>query len=598
MTGPQLDYALAALVFALALCAAAGLGLARWERWRSREARVEGTWLELGLACVALGWGWWQAVAIMAVRNPRWLPICSDMQEYLAYTTRFMDPGLGALSAYRYPLQPALAAAWAQLSGASAAIATQEVALAAAALLPLALYALGRVLAPGPVALAGALLVTASPVWIEQLGRPSDYMLAALLQVLALAAVSWALHRGGPWRQLLAGLALAALMACTPKALTLLLLALPLLLGMILVRELSSPARVGLQLLALLAPLALVWWLYSTISWELRSLEHATIRVLEYAWHEVGSHVSRISFDSVGRSDGPEGYWVVGQAEALWNLPKTVGFLLEVPRHAPQAFEGRSYLAEALRSGLGLGSLAWLALVPVALLGSGPGRPRGWRAWVAWGAAAALLGLALYATARSLTLIRPHPRYLIGLAVLLPPLVPVGAAALVRCIPSLRDLRLLWLPVPLLALVLLLSGGGPVGAGARALAAEQVGSKDPGSLRALGGVAELVELVQPGDQVVDFTPGGLAVAGLLQLPVELAWRPLGDPGGIAPVDPHSGGRRFVVDPCETVQRDHYRAHWGPHAGLFQRDARFHRRAHCVYEDMQPERGLSFGEGPT
>ena len=594
MQDPQLDVALGLLIAALVVCTAAAWGLRRWQPWAGLEQRWGGARLEVAMVLGALAWGGWQVAVQLPARNPQLLPICGDMQEYLAYTTRFVDPAFGALSAYRYPLQPALAAGLCRLTGLTPVQGTQAVVLAAAALLPLALYLLGRLLAPRPVALAGALLTVATPAWIGMLGRPSDYMLSSLLMVLALAAVVAALLRGAAWRQLLAGVALAGFMAATPKALTLLLLALPLLLVAVLVRRLPAPKPLLLDLAALAAPLVLTWWVFAGFDWEIRSLEHATIRVLEYAWHEVDFPVSSSMFPEILRGQAVEGYWVVGQGAALWGLPRTIAFLLHVRDYAPAAFQGRALFVAALHSGLGLGSLLWLALVLPALTACGLAPGRGWRCRVGQVLAAAFLGLSLYILARSLTLIQPHPRYLLALASPLLLLAVVGAAACLRWLgPAWRSWQLVWLPVLLVALVVLGRQGGAVGGHARALVAarEQAGDEHPA--RELRGIAELTDLLRPSDQVVDFTPGGLAIASLLQRHPLLVWRPLGGALGLAAVEPNPMGRRFVVDPCETMNHEEYRAGWGANSGLFRRSTRYQRVAWCVYEDTRPELELRF-----
>jgi len=593
---PRLDLALAVVLGCALLCAAVGVPLARSERWVRWEKRWGGRWLEGGMVALCLGCSAWLTLGLLRVRNPDLLPLCNDLQEYLGYVTRFVDPEYGRLSAYRYPLQPALAAQVCELWGLTPARGMVVVAVGAALGVPLALYALGRQLAPRPVALAGALLVVAAPSWIAMLGRPSDYMLSGLLQVLVLAAVVAALLRPGPWRALLAGVALAVFMASTPKALTLLLLALPALLAALLIRHPRRPALLVGSLLALLAPLALCWWAFSTVDWELRSLEHATIRVLEYAWHDVGYPISKADFPEVGRGEAVEGFWVVGQLEALRRLPDTLRFLLHVPVVAPEAFHGRALLEQALRAGVGLGSMAWLLLVVPAVAAMGVRRTQGWKGWAYGALAAGFLGLALATQVRSLTLILPEERYLIALVMVLPLLMLVGAVALLRlALPAVRSAQLLWLPVLLLVLGLLGRSGGPVGLSSRAVLADQhrvsamhrVFFEDLGSLSGV---------VAPADQVVDYTPGGLAVASLLGEHPSLQWRPLilrlDHTEAFTPVPANPNGRRFVVDTCDTMSPHEYEYQWGRASGPFAHDRRFVRRGTCIYEDTQPELPLA------
>lgn len=588
---PSVDLPLGLLAATVLACGLAALALARWPRWQRWERRWGGAWLEGAMLLLLLGCSAWFTATTIAVRTPELLPACGDLGEYLAYTARFVDPEHGALSAYRYPLQPAIAAALCRLLGLTPASGTMAVAIGAATLVPGALYLLGRLLAPKPVALAGALLVLASPAWVAMLGRPSDYMLSGLLQLVVMAAVVAALQRAGPWRLLGAGLALAALMASTPKALTMLLLALPLLVLAVLVHHVRQPARLALALLGLAAPLALCWWLFSTIDWELRSLEHATIRVLEYAWHEVGHPVSKLQFPEVIRASGVEGYWVVGRADALSNLHRTIAFLRHVPGVAPDAFQGRALLAEALRSGLGLASLAWLVLVVPGVVAVARLRDAGWRAKVGWALAAGFLAVSLATQAQALTFIVPHERYLLALALALPLLVVVGMSALARlAIPPARRLQLAWLPVLVLALVLLGLGSGGLGADARARVASGALHRDEVSGRPLAELAALQPSLAPGDQVVDLTLEGLAVASLLQAHPILVARPwtiaVDADGALQPVAPHSGGRRILVDPCRGDGPP------SPTIGRLQHEVRYKRISPCIFEDSQPERPLT------
>jgi hypothetical protein len=587
---PTHDLALTLLAATVLACGLAGLALARWPRWQRWEKRWGSAWLEGAMVLLVLGCSVWLTASTLAARNPQMLPACGDLGEYLAYTARFVDPAWGALSAYRYPLQPALAATLCDLLGLTPAAGTMAVAIAAAASVPLALYLLGRLLAPGPVAAAGALLVLATPAWIGMLSRPSDYMLSGLLQILALAAVVAALQRAGPWRLAGAGLTLAALMASTPKALGLLLLALPLLLLVALLRHARQPARLALGLLGLAAPLVLCWWLFSTVDWELRSLEHATIRVVEYAWHEVGFPVSKLQFPEVVRSSGVDGYWVVGQADALTNLPRTIAFLRHVPQLVPPEFHGRALLEQALRSGLGLAALGWLLLLVPGATAIGRLGGRSWRDLSGWALSAAFLGAFLVMQAQALTLIVPHERYLLALALPLPLVVVVGMAALPRlAIAPCRRLRLAWLPVLALVLLLLARHGGALGVDARTTTARQALHHDEASGRPLAELAALRPTLTPQDQVVDLTPEGLAIASLLQAHPTLAWRPwehaVGTVDPQPPVAPHLGGRRFLVDPCRGAGPP------SPDIGLLQLDTRYRRVSPCIYEDVQPELAL-------
>ncbi len=591
-----LDGPLVALTVAIVLCGGLAWALPRSERFRGWEARLGGWRLEAVLLGCALAFGVWHGFWLLQHRNPFLVPVCGDVAEYLAYTTHFVDDRFGALSAYRYPLQPFLAAGLAHVFDLTPAVATQWLAIAAAMLLPAALYLLGRVLAPGAVSLAGALLVCALPIHVGIFARPSDYMLSSLLWVLALAAVLHALLRPGWWRMPLAGAALAGFMVATPKALTLLLLALPVLLLSSAWRHGRKVWRTGLDLLLLLVPLAVAWAVYSTIDWELRSLEHATIRVLEYAWREVGSPVSVHFFpEIIGSRSGAEGFWVVGHGDALWNLPRTIRFLLHVPRVAPEAWQGQSAFREAVLGDLGLLRDGWLLAVPLACVAPLVQRRRPWRELVHPILAGVILGACLYSQAASLSLVQPHDRYTLPLVVLLPLLMLAGGTALAR-LPTCRQAaerrsQLAWTPVVLVALCLLVLPSSTVGPDARRDLALHQQHADAHTARPFREVQQFADrTLDPAEQVVDLDSGGLAVAMLLGRHADLQWRPLDDrleaDGTPAPVPP-AAGRRYLVDLCFGIVPSEYELLWGMISERPGDGGRLRRVSDCLIEDMRP-----------
>ncbi len=384
-----LDGSLAALAITALLCGLAALALARGRPARLHAEQLEvrpalrGS-LEPVLAGLVLVWGLALAFRIQAASNPQGLPLANDLHEYLGFVLHWIDPELGYLPPYRYPLWAWLAARISTGLGMSPVNAAMALSTISAGLMPLALYALARQLAPPGVAMAGAVLACATPAFVQQVGVPNDYMLGALLGVLALAASLGAVLRGGWPRHLAAGLALALLMASSYRAFTSLGLMLIVLIAAAGWRSWTErrPLR-ALELLAVLVPMAMLWWLYG---------EHCRAVSLERAVYTVHEHMAAFRHEHIGWQDYPRsgaalaqtgGTWVVGHRGALRGLPTTVAFLLDASELGARLGKSWQDLLPYLRHALGLRWLPWALLALPASLAvgawSGPRPPTGAR---------------------------------------------------------------------------------------------------------------------------------------------------------------------------------------------------------------------------
>ncbi len=596
-----LDGSLAALAITALLCGLAALALAR-----ERPARLHAEQLEVRpalrgslepvLAGLVLVWGLALAFRIQAASNPQGLPLANDLHEYLGFVLHWIDPELGYLPPYRYPLWAWLAARISTGLGMSPVNAAMALSTISAGLMPLALYALARQLAPPGVAMAGAVLACATPAFVQQVGVPNDYMLGALLGVLALAASLGAVLRGGWPRHLAAGLALALLMASSYRAFTSLGLMLIVLIAAAGWRSWTErrPLR-ALELLAVLVPMAMLWWLYG---------EHCRAVSLERAVYTVHEHMAAFRHEHIGWQDYPRsgaalaqtgGTWVVGHRGALRGLPTTVAFLLDASELGARLGKSWQDLLPYLRHALGLRWLPWALLALPASLAvgawSGPRPPTGARMLAAT--------LVLGALAVSILPLRSLPqayRYFLPALILLPCLATCGAAALLRpFLPRSGAALLLGLPVALLALGLAWPGGeGPL---ARATdGARLVGRFQPPDLpgpSTVGGLLaarSLVDLARPEDQVVDLSHHSLAAPFLLGRAALLA-RPLSSPQGgawLMELPPHPTGKRWLFDACFGHMHSAMQpAHDGLAAAL-DADPRFRRQGPCIIEDRHPD----------
>ena len=560
--------------------------------------------VELLLPAALLVWGMLLVFRVLATANPQGLPIANDLHEYLGFVVHWIEPRLGYVPPFRYPLWAWLSGRAAQGSGLAPYAAAMGLSLVSAGLLPLALYALARQLAPAGVAFAGAMLVGAMPAFLQQVGAPSDYMFGATVAVIALAATAWAVLRGGWLPHGAAGLCLALNMACSYRAFTTTLLALAAIAITIAWRAWRERPSTLLQLVAVLAPMAVMWWIYGHFRGAV-SLETAVMVVHQHMAQHRGVTLGWLDYPLSGATlERTGGTWIVGQPGAIANLPWTLAFLADAARVGGDLGLSWSRLLPYLRHFLALAQPLWLLLCLPAGLAAGAWSARrpGWTPRVV----AALLVLATLAlSVASLRSLPPAYRYSLQALALAPALSLCGAAALLR--PALVHARaapMMGLPVALLALVMAAPGSGfPLAramdgaaqASHYAVPHDEQRSNRAGYQALLG----LAALVSPGDQVVDLSHAGLAASALLGR-TQLQPRPLrGDPGAPWRLDlaPHRPGRRFIFDACFGNMDAHMQPVHDALWATLDADPRFERWGPCTVEDHQPGEPLRWGQVP-
>jgi hypothetical protein len=600
-----LDGSFGVLVGAVLISSACALVLARWRPARLPEAQLAvrsrlRLTVELALPAVLVAWGLLQAFRVQATGNPQGLPLANDLHEYLGFVVHWIEPRLGYVPPFRYPLWAWLAARVATGAQIAPYAAAMGLSLVAAGLLPLALYTLARQLAPAGVAFAAAMLVGAMPAWLHQVGAPSDYMLGTTLATFALATTAWALLRGGWLAHGAAGVCLALSMACSYRAFTTTLLALAVL-GLALAwRAWKERPSVLLQGLAVLAPLAVLWWVYGHFRGAV-SLETAVMVVHQHMAQHRGATLGWLDYPISGPTmERTGGSWIVGQPGALRGLPWTVAFLWDAAGVGGRLGKSWTQLTPYLRHFLALARPLWLILGLPACLAAGAWSARrpGWPP--------RLLAVLLIATTAALGLasLKSLPaayRYALQALALLPTLTLCGAAALLRpALPRAQAAPMMGLPVALLALLLTTPGSGlPLARamdGAELITHNTPPPDEPRSNRAgFRALLGLAALVSPGDQVVDLSHAGFAATALLGR-VDLQPRPLrGEPG--QPwrlyLQPHQGGKRFIFDACFGNMDPPMQP---VHDQLWQRidgDPRFERWGPCAVEDTRPGEPISW-----
>ena len=599
-----LDGSYALLVGAVLLSGGASLVLARWRPARLPEAQLEvrpglRRTVELLLPALLVAWGLVHAFGVQATANPQGLPLANDLHEYLGFVVHWIEPRLGYVPPFRYPLWAWLTGQLAHGTGLAPYAAAMGVGVVSAGLLPICLYALARQLAPPGVAFAGAMLIGAMPAYLHQLGAPSDYMFGTVLAVLALAATAWALLRGGWLPHATAGLCLALNMACSYRAFTTTLLAIAALVVASAWRARQERPTVLLQLLAVLAPMALLWWVYGQFRGAV-SLETAVMVVHQHMAQHRGTSIGWLDYPLAGATlERTAGTWIVGQPGALRGLPWTVAFMVDAARIGGELGPPWPRLIPHLRHFLALEQPLWMLLgVPASLAaGAWSMRKPGWLPRVL----AVLLILASLAIGvASLRSLPVAYRYALVALALVPAMSLCGAAALLRpALPRAQAAPLMGLPVALLALVLAAPGSGfrlaDAMDGAEMVTHHTVPWDEHRSNRAgWQALRGLVALVAPGDQVVDLSHASFATSALLDR-VDLAPQPLrGEPGQpwSLQLPARPGHRRFLLDACFGNMDTHMQ---GVHHKLWERidnDPRFERWGPCVVEDRQP--GEHFG----
>ena len=569
-----LDWLMAsAMVAALLALAARPVG-----RWRAPAPLPLRRALALDAACagvLAVSGLWW-AYHLFAGINPDWIPTAQDFAEYSATLAKVLEPDSIDMYWNRSLLYPWLTTLLVHGLGMVPYDAAIHLSLCATGLLPLAAFLVTRQLGPTPLALASGLLALHLPGAVERLGHVSDYSLSYLLAVLCLAAGLLALRRPRAWAFLLAGLALSAVLACTPKGLALALVALPLLVAGL---PWKQPSRAALSALALLAPIAIGWWAYGSLDIAHSSLEWGVVGLQETWAQTQGIHLTHADWGYPDTGDDP-GTWRFGGVGALAGLPRTIEVMLHTPAGYPGLGARLVDTPTVLRSALGLGgSLLPLILVPMGCLAV---RIEGWpRRALAVGF---LLGFVL-SQALGAHGVPLRAYYVIHLLVLAPALILAAAWGLARVLPQrlgpLSTLPL-WL-LPLLALVLLHSSSGM----GHAAAAKTVSAHHfafLGSPSARTTATRLRRELEPGDVVLDATTQRQATDafhGLVTLQ-----RSAQDHGQAAVRAPGiAAERRFVVLDCAFAHR------FPPQAVMLgQRlsaQPRFRQWAGCIYTDAQP-----------
>ncbi len=592
-----LDGSMAVLVGTTVLAGAVALALARWRPARLTEEQLAvrpalRRSVELLLPALILAWGLALALRVQGTANPQGLPIANDLHEYLGFVVHWLDPELGYVPPFRYPLWAWLAARTAQGAELAPYAAAMGLGLVAAGLLPVALYALARQLAPAGVAFAAALLVGTLPAFQHQMGAPSDYMLSTTLGVLALASAAWALLRGGWLPHGAAGLTLALNMACSYRAFTTTVLALALLALGLAWRAWKERPTVLLHGLAVAIPLVAMWWIYGHYHHAV-SLETAVMVVHQHMAQHRGASVGWLDYPISGAALEPTGgSWVVGQPGALRGLPWTLAFLLDASRVGGRFGLDWAQLVPYLRHALSWSWLGWLVLaVPAGLAaGAWTRRPGNKLPHVL----AAVLVLAV--TGLALGSLRSLPqayRYFLPSLVLLPTLALCGAAALLRpATPRARAAPLLGLPVALLAAVLVaptLPLGQAMSGAAMAHHYSVPQDTPPSNRRGSQAMLALANIVGPDDQVVDLTHARFSTAFMLDR-VELLHTPLRtdapSPWALE-LPPRAEGRRFLFDVCFGNMDAPMQPVREQLMTALEADPRWERWGPCAFQDLEP-----------
>jgi hypothetical protein len=513
------------------------------------------------------------------LRNPHWTPYGQDWRDYLSYVLHFIDPALAEPFPYRYPLWAWLAALVCRVAELPPYVGAKTLSLAASALLPPALFLLGRQLVAWPLALAGAVLPILLPGMLQTLGIPSDYLFCAWLQVLGLAAGLAALRRGGTARFFLFGLATAAVMASTAKGLAFVLPASTATLAWALLARLRGRAFVGRMLLAWSLPLLLVWLVFAWTDLGGYSLEYQTFNVQrELAGHPLAA---RPIWGWAGIRPEQAGFWRVGDPRALLHLPRTLAFVL-FPAEGRLPWE---QVLEQVKLHLGgeLGMpLAWLGLLLPACLSplwtGSPARPldRLLPALLLLSSVVAL-GLGVVSAPRGY-------RYYQSLIVLLPLLLLVGAASLPALLAALSARRAAWPWIPALLV------GAWMMLGQRSPYLWRDATRDVGSQAYAPLLSELFELrdrLGPNAGIVDFHKWNV--------PWYLYWgRGIPLEQGEIMATPHYGARVasstwtrrfFVFEPPQPTQDAEHRRIVD---AMLADPERFRWVNRCVMEDLRPE----------
>lgn len=566
--------------------------------------------LDAGITVALLALGWFRVRALQLATNPESLPYGVDFRDYLGYVLAFLEPALSQADNFRYPMFAWLAAQLCRLQDVAPATGAMWVSLGSSAVLPAAIYLLGRQIAPRALAaVAGFWVLQLNPM-MQTLGMPSDYIFCSVVQVLMLAAGVWALRRGGWWRFLIFGVASAAMMGATAKGFLLVLPALGFVVLYAAVAVYRGQRHAWSFPLIWLAPLVLLWAVYSQHDARYFSLEFQTWNVRQ---SDLVARTGRDLPMPEGLGWGPRGqaesmgYWRVGDARSLVALPKVVRFFLQAPGDAPFRGELVGSNRRGLQEIIDSQRLWFLWLMIPGCLGVAAARRRpgddsggegrfAWLIGVIFGAG--FLGSLLASQWYGVFSLTYNFRYLQPLVVCLPLLVFAGAATLVTLArrPGSRRGELLWLPVAVLAVVVL-QGAGPLGLEQ----AVRNGDKRHVDMPPLAQLVELAEQLGPGDGVADTTWRHLAWYLLWEQDVPLvAVGTMDFVRNQVQVDAQGvpWERRFFLQDCGRSDTDHS-TDW-PFGNFEQAVAahpeRFSRLNPCVVEDLRPDLPLQVGSG--
>ena len=552
---------------------------------RKGELLVEGASL-----LVALGWGFWNVLTLLPVRSPQLLPYASDYWEYLGFTAHFLDPSAPAPPAFRHPLFPWLASQLCTLFDLSPSLGNLWIAVIAAGLIPVALYLLARQIAPPFVALCGALLGGSLPVLVDSLGLVSDYLFCTWVLVLSAAACLWATRRGNLLAYAAAGISLAALMAATPKALTWLVIAIPLLSLRALLGVRAQPRGPVVRLLFLLVPLVAVWWLFARSPLLYNSLEHAT----DLVFSDCLGHVPVTSVHPTPGELWPaDRGWIVGEWSSLFQIPRTLEYLREIGAIGRSGVHFQSGFWVTFMEQFSRGRGLWLFPV-MGLLGClGPAtvrrRPTPWIPTLLVIAMVSAFFLSSLVASASLP---PRLRYHLTAILILPVFAPAGGAFLLRLLPVLRRAaEWPWLVLPLLCLWLVEFSDLPVGRPARLQRAALLADREEPVMAPFAALQQLRPELLPDDHVLDLAPNGEVRAMLLHAVVIEAYPSFGGAQGAGGLTlyPQGRGRRLLFGGCaETHLGDNHLWKILDSAGDGV-EPRLQRLSPCLLEDTRPRR---------
>lgn len=535
------------------------------------------------LAALLVVWGMAESWRLQAWGNPTWIPYGLDFNDFLGHLADAVVPEHIYGGGYRYYLYPWLTSVLVWADQVPPYLAGMRLSLAANGLLPVVAWFLGRLVAPRPVALAGALGVVHLPVLLVGLGHPSDYTLGTCLQGLSLALAVLALQVAHPLLFWALGTALALFMGATSKALVILVWVLPCAVAGLPWRR---PVRAGVGALGLLVPLAAMWLAYNQAENRPRPLEFNLYQVQRHYAATQGAQVRPSHFgwpeDSL---PDDQGTWRPGRWTALTGLPGTLRVMATTPPGYPPLSNRMPGIRNGLETSLGAPIQAVLLLALLGCLapllkarGSGSG-------WARPILATLLLGVAMGGSLVGATRLPFQARFFQPVMVFLPVLALAGAALPFRALARGRG-EGAWWAVPVVAVLLLLPGAGPWST-SEAQDRVQVAQ---GSARTLLSVKELEALVGPQDVVVDLTQSAQAVALYLNRS-RVAMGAFRDRQPPITVAASPGAHRRFLFLCTALHPCDESPWWLQVEAELASDTRFRPFRPGIWEDLAPQEPL-------